>query len=195
MKKGYALQFKRKRKRVTNYRKRLKLVLSERPRLVIRKSLKNIMAQIISYTPEGDKVLVSAHSKELKRYGWLYSRGNICAAYLTGVLLGKKLKKAKIGDAVLDIGLNPSVKGSIIYALVKGIIDVGFNLPTSQEIFPSQERILGKHIADYAEKLSSNESAYKRQFSAHIKNGFDPKEITKNFEAVKKKILQNGKEG
>lgn len=195
MKKSYALQFKRKRKKITNYRKRLKFILSGKPRLVVRKSLKYIRAQVIEYSPEGDRVLVSAHSKELKRYGWLYSCANLCAAYLSGVLLGKKLMRIKVDGAILDPGLNPSIKGSRIYALLKGVTDAGLKVPLSQKIFPSQERISGKHIVDYAEKLSKNESAYKKQFSTYIKNKLDPKDITKNFEAVKKRILQNGKEG
>lgn len=194
MRKGYALQFKRKRKKITNYRKRLRFVLSGKPRLVVRKSLKHITAQIIKYSPEGDKVMVSAHSKELKKYGWLYNCANLCAAYLTGVLLGKRLKKIKVDGAILDLGLNPSIKGSRIYALLKGITDTGLKVPLSQKIFPSQERISGKHIVDYAEKLSKNEAAYKKQFSAYIKNKVEPKDITKSFEAVKKKILENGKE-
>jgi large subunit ribosomal protein L18 len=194
MRTGYALQFKRKRKRVTNYRKRLKFILSGKPRLVVRKSLKHITAQIVKYSPEGDKVMASAHSKELEKYGWHYSGGNICAAYLTGVLLGKKLKKVKVDGAILDVGLNPSVKGSRVYALLKGVTETGFKVPASQEIFPSQERILGKHIVDYAEKLSSDGAAYKKQFSAYIKKKLDPKGITKSLEEVKKRILKNGKE-
>lgn len=195
MRKTYALQFKRKRKRITNYRKRLKFVSSGKPRLVIRKSLTHITAQIVKYTPKGDVVLVSANSKELRKHGWLYSCGNLCAAYLTGILLNKKIKKMKLDEAIPDIGLNPSVKGSRIYALLKGVTDAGLKVPVSQEVFPPQERISGKHIADYAEKLRSNESAYKKQFSDYIKNNLDPRDITKNFESVKKRILQNGKEG
>lgn len=194
MRKVYALKFRRKRKKITNYRKRLKFILSGKPRLVVRKSLKHILAQIVEYSPQGDKVLASAHSKELKKHGWLYSGGNTCAAYLTGILLGKKMKKKKIEGAILDIGLNQSVKGSRIYALLKGITDTGIVVPASQKIFPEQERISGKHIADYAEKLSSNEAAYKKQFSSYIKNKLDPKEIPKKLEDVKKSILQNGKE-
>ncbi len=194
MRKSYAVQFRRKRKKVTNYRKRLKLIVSGRYRLVVRKSLKYIIAQIVEYNAEGDKVAASANSKELKKYGWLYSCGNICAAYLTGFLMGKKLKKIKVDDAVLDMGLNSSVKGSRVYALLKGVIDSGVNLPASQEIFPSQERISGKHIADYAKQLKGNDAAYKKQFSKYIKNNLEPSDITKNFDSVKKRILQNGKE-
>lgn len=194
MRRGYALQFKRKRKRMTNYRKRLKFVSSGKARLVIRKSLKYITAQIIEYNPKGDRVLVSAHSKELKKYGWMYGCSNLCAAYLTGVLLSKKLKKIKVNGAILDIGLNSPIKGSRIYALLKGITDSGFKVPVSQKIFPSQERISGKHIANYAEKLSKDEAAYKKQFSTYMKNKVEPKDITKGFERVKKRILQNGKE-
>ena len=41
--------FKRKRLGITDYKKRLSLLLSNKPRLVIRKSLKHINVQIIEY--------------------------------------------------------------------------------------------------------------------------------------------------
>ncbi len=44
MNRKHVLQFKRKRKKQTNYRRRLKLVISGKPRLVIRKSLKYLLA-------------------------------------------------------------------------------------------------------------------------------------------------------
>ena len=58
--------YKRKKNGKTDYKKRLKLLKSRKPRLVIRKSLTQITAQVIQYQDEGDKVLVSAHSSELK---------------------------------------------------------------------------------------------------------------------------------
>lgn len=44
------------------------------------------------------------------------------------------------------MGLHSSTKGSRVYAALKGIIDAGVNVPHSNEIFPKQERIIGKHI-------------------------------------------------
>ena len=68
----YRVPFRRRREGKTNYRTRRALVLSRVPRLVVRLSLKNAIVQIIESESIGDKVIVSAHSRELaKTYGWL----------------------------------------------------------------------------------------------------------------------------
>ena len=65
----YVVPHKRRREGKTDYRKRLKLLKSKKPRLVVRKSLKHVRAQIIKYSPKGDETLVSATSEELKKFG------------------------------------------------------------------------------------------------------------------------------
>jgi len=154
------VSFKRRREEKTNYKKRLALLKSEKARLVIRKSLSNISVQFINFKPTGDETLVSAVSTELKKFGWAKG-GNIPAAYLTGLLAGKKAKEKNIKEAVLDLGLQTSTKGSRLYAALKGVLDSGVNVPHSKDILPSEERINGKHISE---------------------------ELAKQFEDVKKKI-------
>ena len=141
--------FKRKKLGKTNYRKRLKLLLARKPRLVVRKSLKNIIAQIVEYNEKGDKVILSAHSSELKKYGYDGNKGNIPSAYLVGLLIGNKAKKKDIKELILDIGLQNSVKGSRIYSVLKGCIDTGLNIPHSKDILPIEDRIKGKHIKNF----------------------------------------------
>ena len=51
----------------TDYKKRMKFLMSDKPRLVIRRSLKNILLQVIEFGPVGDKVLIAASSAELKK--------------------------------------------------------------------------------------------------------------------------------
>src|SRR3989344_9315010 len=99
----------------TNYKKRLKLIGSKKHRLVIRKMLNSISVQFISYHPDGDKVDISYDAKSLKKLGWNAHKGNTSSAYLTGLVCGLKAKN-KIKEAILDIGLNPSTKGSTLYA-------------------------------------------------------------------------------
>ncbi|MBW2974225.1 50S ribosomal protein L18 [Candidatus Woesearchaeota archaeon] len=141
--------FKRKRLGKTDYRKRLRILSSNRPRLVVRKSLKNILAQVVEYKGKGDKVILSVHSSELKKMGYDGNKGNIPASYLIGLLIGSKAKKSNIRELVLDIGLQKSVKGSRIYSLLKGCIDSGLSIPHSKEIFPSEDRIKGAHIKNF----------------------------------------------
>lgn len=141
--------FKRKRIGKTDYRKRLKILLADKPRMVVRKSLDNITAQLVEYSEGGDKIIASVHSSELKKYGYNGSKGNIPAAYLTGLIIGGKAKKKNVKEAVLDIGLQTSVKGSRIYSVLKGCVDAGMNIPHSKEILPSEDRIKGKHIKNF----------------------------------------------
>lgn len=169
------LAFRRKREGKTDYKKRLRLIASHKPRLVIRKTNKNLIIQIVEFNPDGDKVLISAHTNELKKLGWKASRSNIPSAYLTGLLAGIKAKKSKITDVILDIGLYTPVKGSVIFAALKGAVDAGLNVPHSEDVLPSEKRISGAHIA-------SNE---KTKFTK-----YDPKTITKDFQDMKNKILK-----
>ena len=138
---------RRRKEGKTDYRQRLGLLLSQKPRVVVRKSLKHMIVQLVSPSEQGDVTLVSAISSELKKFG-LKSTGNTPAAYLTGLLFG--LRATKVAkEAVLDIGLQTSSPGSKIYAALKGMIDAGMSIPHDPVMFPSEERIRGEHIAEY----------------------------------------------
>jgi len=187
----YTVQFRRKRKSLTDYRKRLKILSSNKLRLVVRKSLKNIQASIVMYDKKGDIVKVSSHSSSLKKFGWPYNTGNLPSAYLVGFLLGKKAKKIKLDNAILDIGLQKSIKGSRIYAVLSGALDAGLDIPHSKEVLPSKERISGTHISKYGQELKKDESKLKKQFSGYLKNNVEAENITKKFEEIKKHIDEN----
>lgn len=181
--------YRRKREGKTHYKKRLSLLKSGMPRVVIRKSLNTITTQIVEYRPDGDKILVSATSAELKKLGWKMHRANIPSAYLTGLLLGVKAKKKKIDKMALDLGLQtPNQKGKL-FAALKGIVESGVKMNCSKEAFPSDDRVTGKHIAEYAGKIKGDPQRYAKQFSRCIKEGAKPEDITKQFEETKKKIL------
>jgi large subunit ribosomal protein L18 len=175
------IKYRRKREGKTNYKKRLTLLLSKKPRLVIRRSTNNISLQVIDYHEDGDKVLVSANSSELKSIGWKANTGNIPAAYLTGLLLAKKAKNKKVKEVVVDIGLNTPSKGSRIFSALKGAIDGGLETPHTEDRFPSEDVVSGKEIINYLK----NTKLIGKQFSSYIKDKID---IAKQFEDVKKKI-------
>ncbi|MEM7821204.1 MAG: 50S ribosomal protein L18 [Candidatus Aenigmatarchaeota archaeon] len=163
----YRMKFKRRRLGKTNYKKRIKLLLSKKPRLVIRKSLKYIRAQIVEFSKEGDKTIVSATSQELKKLNWRFACDNLPSAYLTGLLIGKRAVEKGIKEAIVDMGLYPSTKGSRIYACVKGALDSGLKVNCSEGVFPDEERIRGLHISSYIEKF---------------------KELPEEFDRIKEKI-------
>jgi len=186
----YSVPYRRRREGKTDYRKRKALILSKKPRLVVRGSLKNIIVQIVVAKPQGDEVLVSAHSRELlKNYGWKAPRGNVPAAYLTGFLCGLKAKAKGIEEAVLDIGMHSPTKGSRIFAALKGILDAGLRVPHGEEKLPDENRIQGMHIVQYAKMLSANTEKYTMAFSEYLKNKVPPENLPEHFAEVKKAIV------
>lgn len=151
----YTVRYRRKREGRTNYKKRLNLLKGNTDRLIIRKTNTKIILQVASYHPDGDKVLVTVHSSALRKLGWKHSCKNIPAAYLAGLLLAKKATSKKISKVILDLGLTSPLKGSKIFSALKGVIDGGLNVPVSEDIFPSDDRLQGKHIALFLEKHKS----------------------------------------
>lgn len=144
----------------TDYKSRLRLLKSEKLRLVVRKTNKYLIAQIVESNDAKDKTLVKVTSHDLLEKGWpnenAGSLKSLTASYLTGFMIGKKAKSF-VKEAILDIGLHRN-SGSRIYALLKGAIDAGLNIPHDTEKLPSMERIkssseLGKMLDKIKEKL------------------------------------------
>lgn len=179
----YTVSFRRKREGKTHYKKRLELLKSDRIRLVIRRSNTATILQFVQYLPDGDKVLLSYNSTKLSTYGWDFSKKSIPANYLAGLAIGLKAKAAGITDAILDMGLRTPKSGSKVYAALKGVIDAGVDVPSSESIFPSEERISGKHIED-AKDLHASFTGYK-------KAKVDASKMSSVFASVKDKILAN----
>ncbi|MEM0492411.1 MAG: 50S ribosomal protein L18 [Candidatus Thermoplasmatota archaeon] len=143
----YHVKPRRHREGRTDYRKRLKLLKSKRIRLVVRRSIKHTLVQFVEYNEKGDRVLVQAFTKDLaKQYGWSYSTSTVPAAYLTGLLAGKKAKDNGVSEVILDIGRSKITKGSKIFAVLQGVIDAGVSCPHDENMLPSSDRILGKHL-------------------------------------------------
>ncbi len=143
---------KRRRHCKTNYHKRLILLKGEVPRLVVRKSNRYIVLQIVESGKAQDKILYSVNTRELLKKGWPESKKgslkSLSAAYLGGLLLSKKAEGLK-GKVILDSGLIPSTKGSRVYAAVKGLSDSGIEINYDEKVMPSEERIeavLGKEV-------------------------------------------------
>ena len=61
----YSVRYRRRRKGKTNYHKRLTLLKSRKPRVIIRRSNMYLYAQIVDFKQKGDVTLVSANSSEL----------------------------------------------------------------------------------------------------------------------------------
>jgi large subunit ribosomal protein L18 len=185
----YTSTFRRIRERKTNYRKREKLLVGKKDFVTVNVSDQNISAQLIRPDLLGDKVMASVHSNELLSYGWKGSRKNIPSCYLVGLLLGKKCLQKKISSAILYIGKRHFT--TKIAACLKGLSEAGLELPFSESILPSEDRIQGNHIADYAKKLKANDDVYKSRFSSNLGSGLEPEKYPSHFSEVKDKIVND----
>ena len=157
----YNVRLKRKRNGKTDYKLRMNLLKSNKPRLVIRKSLKNMLIQIIKSDEAKDTILLSCSGNELKKLGWDKNLGNIPSSYLIGLLIGKKALKKGNKEVILDLGMQKTVAKSRLYSALKGCIDAGLKIAHNPKVFPPEDRIKGLHIS---------------------------KEIGDKFEEIKKKI-------
>jgi len=142
---------RRRREGKTNYRKRLRLLESGRPRLVVRKTNRYIIAQIVTSYEAQDKVVVGATTKKLAEFNWDYGFKNVPAAYLLGLLIGKLAKDKGIDEAILDVGLHRITKGNRIFSVLAGATKF-LNIPHDKEILPSEDRIYGRHINNKIEE-------------------------------------------
>ncbi len=190
----YVPLLRRRREGVTDYRARKRAIASQKTLLVVRFSNKNVSSQFVNPTEAGDVVVSSAHSKELAKHGWHGSPKSTPACYLLGMIAGKKAKAKGVKEAVFYAGHVPFIRGSRSAAFLKGVIDAGVEVPASEEVFPTEERLKGKAIADYATKLSGEDKdAYQKSFSALIKAGFKPEEYPTHFEKAKAEISGGAK--
>jgi large subunit ribosomal protein L18 len=146
----YFVPFRRRKEGKTDYYKRAKLVVSDRPRMVVRKTNRQIIIQLVSAELDGDRTLVAASSAELARYGFTGSASSTPAAYLTGMLFAVKALNADFDRAILDIGLHRATPGNRVFAALKGAITAGFDVPHGEQILPADDRAKGAHIAAYA---------------------------------------------
>jgi large subunit ribosomal protein L18 len=163
----FAVRFRRMREGKTNYKKRVAMVKSGLPKIVVRKSNNYITVQFTKYETAGDRTLLTVNSSKLKKMGWNHNLKNTPAAYLTGLLAGTMAKQSKITEVISDIGLYSTTKGAKVFAALKGVADAGLKFSLGENVVPSAERIEGKHIS-----------------------AFMKKDIQKDFHAVKEKILK-----
>ncbi len=141
---------RRRRESKTNYLKRIKLLKSNAPRLVLRKTNKYLIVQYVKSAAAQDKIVFGINSKKLLQLGWpknlSCSLKSITAAYFLGMLAGKEIKTKKLKNPIFDFGLQRVLSGSKIQGFIKGVIDSGIELKHNEKSFPTEERIYGKHL-------------------------------------------------
>ena len=168
--KRYQVKFRRRREGKTDYYARKRLIFQDKNkyntpkyRLIVRLSNKDITVQIAYAKIEGDRIVCSAYSHELPKYGIKIGLTNYAAAYCTGLLVARRLLH-KLGlDSLytgctevtgeeynvesiddqpgafrcyLDVGLTRTTTGARVFGAMKGAVDGGLNIPHSVKRFP-----------------------------------------------------------
>ncbi len=146
---------RRRRENKTDYKARRILLTSGLPRIVVRITNKYFILQAVESNEAQDKVIATVTSKELLKNGWdekmAGSLKSIPAGYLTGLLLAKRLRTQNSElrtQYIMDLGMIRTLKGSRVFAVVKGLIDGGLDIPANESVFPSEERLNGEHLKD-----------------------------------------------
>lgn len=155
------IQKRRRRENKTDYLRRLKLLKSEKPRIVFRKTNKYLIAQYVESHEAQDKIIFGSDSRELLKNGWnANAKGslkNITAAYLFGFMFGKKIQSKKLETPIVDFGMIQTLHKTKVYAFLKGLIDSGLEISCKEEAFPDDARIKGEHLKNKVdfEKIKS----------------------------------------
>jgi large subunit ribosomal protein L18 len=150
----------------------------------VRKSNTTTIVQVINASVIGDSTVASAISTELTKHGWVAGTGNLPSAYLTGLLAGLRAKSRGVKEAILDVGLNPPVKGSRVYAALKGAVDAGLAIPYNPEVIPDDSRLSGEHIVASYEHFGTDS----HMFSKLGQKKTTISTIPKKFNTVKKAL-------
>ena len=141
---------RRRREAKTDYVKRIKLLKSNSPRLVFRKTNKYLIAQYIISKEAKDEIKLGGNSKELLKFGWpkefLGSLKSISAAYLLGVLMSKKIKEKKLEKPIVDFGMIKMIHKTKTYAFLKGLKDSGLDINCDDKFCPDDNRLKGEHM-------------------------------------------------
>ncbi|CDI98331.1 ribosomal protein l5 [Echinococcus multilocularis] len=179
--KRFQVKFRRRREGKTDYYARKRLIWQDKNkyntpkyRFVVRFTNKDIVCQIIYACMDGDRVVATAYSHELPRYGVKIGLTNYSAAYCTGLLLARRvLKKLKLDGlyqgqtevngenylveskekrgafkCFLDVGLRRTSSGANIFGALKGAVDGGLNIPHSSKRFPGNDPESGEYNAE-----------------------------------------------
>jgi large subunit ribosomal protein L18 len=153
---------RRRKENKTDYGMRIKILKGEKPRLIFRKSNKYLITQYVKSNEAQDKIVFGMTSRSLIKYGWPEnmkgSLKSIPAAYLMGLICGKKIKSEKLEKPILDLGMTRNVNKNRFFSFIKGLIDSGLDIKCNKETLPEEDRIKGKNLK---EDFSANFSKIK----------------------------------
>ncbi|KAA8495592.1 60S ribosomal protein L5 [Porphyridium purpureum] len=203
---------------------------SPKYRFVVRFSNKDICAQVVAATVVGDEVLTSAYAHELPRYGVKLGLTNFAAAYCVGLLCARRLlqkmgldelykgKEEADGEmfeieedeekrpfrCLLDVGIVNTTTGHKVFAVMKGAVDGGLDIPHNEKRFPAytkddgfdaevlKQHIFGEHVQEYMNYLEEeDEERYNLQFGRYIKEGIKGDDLPGLYEKAHELIRED----
>lgn len=104
----------------------------------------------------------------------------------------------------LDVGLVRTTTGAKVFAVMKGAVDGGLDIPHNEKRFPGydkesndwvdtlREHVLGGHVAEYMTHLQEeDEERYKKQFANYIKAGVTPDSLEDMYTAAHAAIRED----
>ena len=142
---------RRRQEHRTDYARRIRLLKSGAPRIVLRKTNRYFIAQYVGSREAQDTVEAGITSSELLKHGWPAKFKNSLkstpAAYLTGLLLGKMISDKK-EKPIVDFGMMRTIQKNRLFAFLKGLKDAGVKIECDEKDFPSEDRINGKHLKE-----------------------------------------------
>lgn len=172
----------------TDYNLRLGLLKSKFPRIVVRRTNKYFIVQIVESVEAQDKVIFGLTSKELLENGWDKkfegSLKSISAGYLTGYLVAKKIKN---GEFIIDLGMAKNHNGGKLFAVIAGLIDGGLNVHANKEVFPPKERLMGEHLKPEVKAMILKVKENLGGVSANTKVAKEEKTVKKTKKSEDKK--------
>jgi len=183
------IPYKRRRLQLTNYKKRLQLVVSKQTRFVVRISNKYVNCQFINYLSDGDVTVVGFNSKKLVDYGFKGGK-NLQSAYLAGFAAGSLALGKGVKKAILDIGLRSSVRNSRIYAALSGVLDAGVKVPHGEGVLPSVELLKKDKLKKFVEAIKKGPVKKKKATKKPAKKKPSVKKTIKKKSPAKKKVVK-----
>jgi large subunit ribosomal protein L18 len=151
---------RRRLERKTDYKSRLALLKSKKPRLIVRKTNKYLIVQVVESDVAQDRVIAGLSSKHLLSKGWPKKNSgslkSLQAAYLIGFALAKSLK-GKAEELIFDVGMHRNITKSRLYAALKGALDASLNISHSPEVLPSTEELTkNEKLVEIFKKVKEN---------------------------------------
>ena len=181
------MKFKRRRLGLTNYKKRLALVKGNMDRVVVRKTNRRIIGQMVSYEEKGDKIIGCADSNELVKALRMAEQDQQahCVPNWAAPCQEGEGQEAR---SVLDIGIARPGEELDTFRIREGMHR---RRPEAQGQLEIDMKMLdAAKIAKYAETLKGDKAAFKKQFGGYSEKGVQPETLPKLFNEVKAKILQ-----